>query len=116
MKKILKDKKGMAIESAIIFMIIIFSFCALLSSLTLWGHYQTKLDNTVLLNKVTVEQIGEDFLSGATQDELTTKYENYAITLSENILTVKRSDTVVLYVEKDDAGTLICWRYRDKDK
>ena len=116
MKRLLKDKKGMAIESAIIFMIIIFSFCALLSSLTLWGHYQTKLDNTVLLNKVTVEQIGEDFLSGATQEYLTTKYENYAITLSENILTVKRSDTVVLYVEKDDAGTLICWRYRDKSK
>lgn len=107
----LKSKKGMAIEHAIVFLIVIFTFCALLTSLTMYGHYRTKLDSTVLLNRVTAESIGEDFLAGATQDELTAKYENYACTVSDNILTVKRGESVVLYVEKDGSGNLLCWRY-----
>lgn len=109
--KTLKSKKGIAIEQAVVFLIVIFAFCALLTSLTMYGHYQTKLDNTVLLNRVTAEQIGEDFLAGKTQDELTEKYENYACIVSDNILTVKRGENVVLYVQKDGDGNLLCWRY-----
>ena len=109
--KTLKSKKGMAIEQAMVFLIVIFAFCALLTSLTMYGYYQTKLDNTVLLNRVNAEKIGEDFLAGATQEELTTNYENYACIVSDNILTVKRGESVVLYVEKDESGNLLCWRY-----
>ncbi len=54
-RRILKNKKGIALENAILFMVIVFSFCALLTSLTLFGHYQTKLDKITLTNKETAE-------------------------------------------------------------
>ena len=44
LKQILKSKRGMALENAILFMLIIFSLCALLTSLTLIGHYQVKIE------------------------------------------------------------------------
>ena len=106
-RRILKNKKGIALENAILFMVIVFSFCALLTSLTLFGHYQTKLDKITLTNKVALEQIGEDFLA----DDMKPNYENYTLEINENTLTVTNTNgTVVLYVEKD-GGKIIQWRY-----
>ncbi len=104
--KMLKSKKGIAIENAIIFLIVIFMFCALLTSLTMYGHYHIKLNNILLLNRVTIEQIGEDFLA----DELET-YENYNYEVKDNVLIVKSGENVILYVKKDDDGKLLTWRY-----
>lgn len=118
-KSIICNKKGMALENAILFMIIIFSFCALLTSLTLFGHYQAKLDRVLLEKEVAVEQIGEDFLAGETKDNLKKKYGGggYScdITESDKVLTVKRNGAVVLYVKKGENNELACWRYSAPD-
>jgi hypothetical protein len=63
LKQILKSKQGMALENAILFMLTIFLLRALLTSLTLIGHYQVKIDNRALLRDVEIEQIGEDYLA-----------------------------------------------------
>jgi len=111
MKRILKNKKGIAIENAILFMFILFSFCALLTSLTAYGHYQAQLGKITLTNRVVLEQIGEDFLAGDTAEILNNKYESYTCEVAEDTLTVTNTDgTVLLYVVKDGKRT-VQWRY-----
>lgn len=105
-KQILKDKKGIALENAILFEIIIFSLCFLLTSLTLIGHYQVKIENLTLLNDVEIEQIGDDYLASVKAGEALTKdYTNYAYEVSGNTLTVwhknDESESAVLYVEAE---------------
>lgn len=44
LNKILKDKKGAALEMAIIFMLVIFCFCTLLTTMTLTSRSRIKLE------------------------------------------------------------------------
>jgi hypothetical protein len=103
-------------------MLIIFSLCALLTSLTLIGHYQLKIEKTVLQHDVEIDQIGEDFIANLKTDNPSTPFEgvheNYAYAANENILTVWHKDdqskSVVLYVEaeiKGDKVNVLKWRY-----
>ncbi len=109
LKQILKSKKGIALENAILFMVIIFSLCALLTSLTLLGHYQVKIEKMTLLNKVDVEQIGEDYLaylqSEDTEKVFYVENEKYAHEISGNALRVwlknDNKETTILYVEAE---------------
>ena len=106
-KQILKDKKGIALENAILFEIIIFSLCFLLTSMTLIGHYQVKIENLTLLNDVEIEQIGDDYLASvkAGEEKFAKDYTNYAYEVSGNTLTVwhknDESKSAVLYVEAE---------------
>lgn len=122
LNNILKNKRGMALENAILFMLIIFSLCALLTSLTLIGHYQVKIEKMTLLQDVEIEQIGEDYLASIqAKEEFTQTYENYAYEVSESgkALTVWRktdeNKTAVLYVEAeltaDEKVNVNVWRY-----
>lgn len=122
LKQILNSKKGMALENAILFMVIIFSLCALLSSLTLIGHYQVKIEKMTLLNKVDVEQIGENYLAYL-QNEDTEKVfsienEKYAHEISGNALRVwlknDNKKTVILYVEAEfNDGHIYVYKWCD---
>lgn len=115
-RRILKNKKGIALENAILFMLVVFSFCALITSVTLSGHNQIRLERIILENKVAIEQIGEDFLAGDTAETLNTKYEKYTCEVSENTLTVKNTDdTVVLYIVKD-GKRIVQWRYSSPEE
>ena len=57
LQKILKSRRGVALENALLFMLVIFSLCALLTSLTLIGHFQTRINKLTLENEVDLEQI-----------------------------------------------------------
>ncbi|MBE5869285.1 MAG: hypothetical protein E7293_10105 [Lachnospiraceae bacterium] len=70
---IFKNKKGIALESAVLFMTIIFSFCFLLSSLALCGHYQVKIEEKQMELYLTREQIGENFLAYLNQEKAAPK-------------------------------------------
>jgi hypothetical protein len=120
MKQILKSKRGIALESAVLFMLIIFSLCALLTSLSLIGHYQLKIEKTVLLNDVEIDQIGEDYLASlkSGEEKFTESYENYEYKVDGNALTVWRKNdregVAVLYVEAEVNGEqvdVLKWRY-----
>lgn len=133
--KILKSKRGVAIENAILFLLVIFMLCALLASITIIANFQFKIDNMVLKNDVDLDQIGEDFIaylaSGETKFDTFLKdayadetkkekynriYVNgkYGWKIIGNTFTVKTGDTVLLQMISEDNGT-VSWRYLTAD-
>lgn len=120
LKKIFKSKRGIAIETAILFMIVIFFFCALITSLTLFGFSEIKLEKELLQRDVEIDQIGEHFLASVqTGVEFELDNEKYAYDINGNVLTVryKNSEAVVLYVEAELSNgqlNVIAWRYPNK--
>ena len=122
LKQIFKSKRGVAIENAILFMIVIFFLCALITSLTLLGFHEVKLEKALLLRDVEIDQIGEDFLASVEAEQAFNKtYDKYAYDIiNGNILKVWREKdtdkTVVLYVEAeltDGQLNVKAWRYSD---
>lgn len=113
---ILKSKKGIAIENAILFMMIIFSLCFLIASFTLIGHHQGEIEKAVLENRIELDQIGENFVADASSftDQPTT-LGNYTYKAVNGVLTVWHKNdaekNVMLYVEVDNTGDVIVWRY-----
>ena len=136
----LKDRRGIAIETAILFMLVIFSLCALITTVSIIGRRQTKFENDMLLYKVEVDQIGEDFIyyidtdvrggSGIKGFEVMS-YEGYTLTTTseeENKFTLavtkNSSQSVVLFVRaqkmemsaeggapEETTVKVIAWRY-----
>lgn len=122
LKKIFKSKRGVAIENAILFMIVIFFLCALITSLTLLGFHEVKLEKALLLRDVEIDQIGEDFLASVEAEQAFNKtYDKYAYDIiNGNILKVWRKNDpnkTVLYVEAeltvDNKLNVKAWRYSD---
>ena len=120
LKKLLKSRRGVALENTIVFMLVIFSLCALLTSLTLIGHFQTHIDKLTLQNEVALEQIGEDFLADPASFDYDKDYENYtcspvASATSYAVAVYPKGNTdgaAVLYVEiAKESGEILCWRY-----
>ena len=126
--KILKSKRGVAIENAILFMILLFSLCALLTTLTLLGNYRLKLENNALIRDVEIDQIGEDYIfslkngNGGIATFLNdyASHETYTCEADEGTLTVWRKTDenkamAVLYVEAEVAAdgkvNVTCWEY-----
>lgn len=135
--KILKSKRGVAIENAILFLLVIFMLCALLASITIIANFQFKIDNMVLKNDVDLDQIGEDFIAYLASDKTDfdtfdafledayddeTKKEKYnriygadkkyTYEIIGNMLTVKvkAGDTALLQVITEGDG-VTSWRY-----
>lgn len=111
LKKIFKDKKGVALVNAVVFMVVVFSLCALLTSLTLFGHLNNTLSERLFENELALQQIGEDFVAGELKKE---EYENYDCAVDGNTLTVySKSDTekktILLRVTVDDNGKITKW-------
>lgn len=124
MKKLLKSKRGMAIESAILFMLIVFMFGFLLTGVAMVSHLRVKVNDTLLKREMEIEQIGENFVymdKDAFDQYL--KDKNYTVSLGENnetnhkTFTLKRNDSVVLYIEYielDSQKNVKVWKYSDK--
>ena len=118
--KILKSKRGMALENAILFMLIVFTLCALLTGLTLLVHYQVKIEKMTLQQDIEIEQIGEDYLASVKAKKIFEQsYTDYVYEVSRNALVVWRKadekKTAVLYVEAeltaDEQLNVSAWRY-----
>lgn len=111
---ILKSKKGVAIENALLFMMIIFGLCFLVSFVALIGHHQYRLDDTLITNRVELDLIGEAFVQAP--DSYAYTGDKYACSIvtdgSDKVLTVtsKSGGDVLLYV-KVDGGKPVVWRY-----
>ena len=61
--KTLRSKKGLALESAVVFMLIILALCTLLITLAIMGRYQLKSAQAEMFRDIEREQICEDFLA-----------------------------------------------------
>ena len=107
----LKSKRGVAIESALMFMMVIFFLCLSVMTVVLAGHKRVDRAEDALLERVALEQIGEDFLAG----DLKLDYENYEYEVQGNTLTVKQDNNVVLFVEVNGNGAILQWRYTEAE-
>lgn len=130
MRKILKSKKGIAIESAILFMLVIMSVSILLTSVVMSAHTGVRIGKNEMENRLKLEQLGDAFVAyipvvNDTFEELDDELSNMADQISEgadaeisadgSVLTVKnRAEKTILYIEK--SGTqVITWRYSAPD-
>ena len=62
LKNILKDKKGAALEMAIFFMMIIFCFCTLLTTMTLTARSRIKIEKAYLNIDINADKVVEGYL------------------------------------------------------
>ena len=119
MKRIFKNKRGMAMESAILFMLVILMLGLLLTGVIMHTHLRVKLNNTQLSREITIEQIGENFvnLDKTAFETSLAEYTDYTATTAyneneKNTLTLTRGKSVVLYIEVRTADkAVLCWQY-----
>ena len=115
----LKSKRGVAIESALIFMMVIFFLCLSVTTVVLAGHKRVDRAEDALLERVALEQIGEDFrthvrMTGGSVG-FTASNAKYTYEVQGNTLTVKQDNNVVLFVEVNGNGAILQWRYTEAE-
>jgi len=120
MRRILRDKRGLAMESALIFMTVVMCLSMLLTTGIAFVHTRVKTDSKQYQNRLVLDQIGEYFVANEGQlvQIIFDQYENaYVPTITMNnenkilALTKQGSDKIILYIEKDSANNVIQWRY-----
>ena len=119
--KPLRNKRGAALESAILFMMVVLMLGMLLTGVIMYTHLRVKINDTLLSREIAIEQIGEDFVHGTLILGENGEIENYngftAVieTNAENTrtLTLKnKANKVVLYVEvPQNSATPTVWKY-----
>lgn len=67
--KILKDKKGIALETAIIFILVMFSFCSIIFIVSYKEKVRDMFGNNSMSVPFEIEQIGENFYNSCIQGE-----------------------------------------------
>ena len=115
--KILRNKRGAALESAILFMMVVLMLGMLLTGVIMYTHLRVKANDTLLSRELTIEQIGEDFVHGTLilgdNGEIDNYYADVANTDGVRTLTLKNitKTKVLLYIVVNAEGSVTCWRY-----
>ena len=116
MLKTLKNRRGIAIESAITFMVIIFAMVTIIGTVAAFSSLDRRRADSDFAENVTIENIGEAFAKDpggydVTADGFTTGKTGD----SENgyTLTVKKGENVVLVVKTNKDGKVIRWSNYD---
>ena len=119
--KILRNKRGAALESAILFMMVVLMLGMLLTGVIMYTHLRVKANDTLLTREIAIEQIGEDFVHGTlVLDENGEIKGNNGFTAvietnadNTRILTLtNKANKVVLYVEvPENSATPSVWKY-----
>lgn len=122
--KTLSDKRGLALENAIIFMMIVFSLCTLLTTFVLIGTRRTQMAEKAFFERIAVEEIVEIFLEDPTAyTAQKQEYSGYRYAITEQdadraLLTVwkktEEADVIRLYALAELDGTTWQITYRDK--
>ena len=120
MIKILKSRRGIAIESAITFMVIIFAMVTIIGAVAAVSSLDRRLADSGFAENVTIENIGEAFAQnpgGYTASE-SNVFKTEITGDNENgyTLTVKKGENVVLVVKTDKDGKVIRWSNYDNNK
>ena len=119
MKLIRKNKRGAAMESAILFMFVALMLGMLLTGVAMFTHLRVKVNNTALTREIAIEQIGDNFVHGTAEFENLPDgnhpIDNYVAVLSNGgktlTLTNKTGTKVLLYIEVGENNTVTRWQY-----
>ena len=118
MKK-LRNKRGAALESAILFMVVVLMLGMLLTGVIMFTHLRVKANDAILTREIEIEQIGNNFVHGALvlgdNGEIDNYYADVTNTDGVRTLTLKNKvNKVVLYVEvPQDSTTPTVWKYTE---
>ncbi len=110
MRRILRSKRGVAIEGAILFVVVLMTFSILMTTVVMTAHSRANLAERQMNDRLALEQIGEYFISGTLNDSDFADY--YRVATDANTLHLKKSESgrTVLYIEKlGNVATV--WRY-----
>lgn len=107
MRKILKSKRGAALEGALLFMMVIFMLAMLLTSVAMNAHLRVRVNDMTIQNEVILDSVGEYYvknnctlptdLNGCTAVE-GTENENTTLELTKGnkVLSIKIKDGKVV--------------------
>lgn len=103
----------MAIEMAMAMMIIVFSLCALMTTVVTVSRKQTNIATARFTQTAQVDAIGENFVRASKAGEIFqydgTEYE--CDTSVQNTLTVSKDGKTLLTVELNDDKTVKSWQH-----
>lgn len=116
LRKRLTDRKGAAVEMAVLLAVVVFSLSVLLLTTSLLQHSTQLRARESMDRSMVLEQIGADFCAAAGQTEHVwiDRYPDYTITVADLTMTVteKDSDEVLLVValaQNGDQYTITRW-------
>ena len=113
--KLLRNKRGAALESAILFMMVVLMLGMLLTGVIMYTHLRVKANDTLLTREIAIEQIGHDFVHGTLVSGENNGFTAVIETNADNTrtLTLKnKANRVVLYVEiPENSNTPSVWKY-----
>ena len=114
-------KKGIAIELALLLMVVVSALCALLVSLTIMAHDNTNKQFSALEQKLVLDQVGISFANTKTNEDFSldsSLASTYAVTTSVEdngvrklILKNQDSSQTVFTVMLDSSNKIIEWKY-----
>lgn len=120
MIKTLKNRRGIAIESAITFMVIIFAMVTIIGAVAAVSSLDRRRADSGFAENVTIENIGEafaqnpgEYTDGESNGFMTKKTANDANGFT---LTVTKGENVVLVVKTNKDGKVIRWSSYDDSK
>ena len=115
LNKLRHDRRGVALELALLLLVVTFALSTLVLTTSLLQHSKKLGAEKTLTQGIALEQIGADFCAAASAGEWTEKYPDYTITVDGLTLTVtaKDSEEVLLTVEltrADGRYTVTKWQ------
>ena len=120
MLKILKSRRGIAIESAITFMVIIFAMVTIIGAVAAVSSLDRRRADSGFAENVTIENIGEEFAKNPgkyiASESNGFKTEKIANDVNGFTLTVTKGENVVLVVKTNKDGKVIRWSSYDDSK
>jgi hypothetical protein len=113
----INGKKGMSLFYVITMMAVVMALSSIMLSVTLYNNSLAKLTEYKFEKRISLDQIGEEFLSGEITSENYTNYDTtYVIIWFENEETgiiVKQNNKVLLTVKKND-NNITSWIYGEE--
>ena len=119
------NKKGIALESAILFMVVLFSLSMLLMTIVTSAAYRIKANDAGSESRLTADQLGETYLSylddgGVDADGLkdavdavnAVKNEGYSFELAEKSFELRKKGKTVLTIKVNENSEVIQWIYQ----
>ena len=110
LKKLIKSRRGVAIELAIGVMFLLMAFTIMLLSTAGLQNRHRNDDYNSFKERIEINNVGEYVVenrisySGASQ-QVIANFDDYSVSNTDNIYTIYKGDEVVLTIEMDDNGT-----------
>lgn len=109
----INGKKGMSLFYVITMMAVVMALSSIMLSVTLYNNSLAKLTEYKFEKRISLDQIGEEFLSGEITSENDTTYEIIWFE-NEETLIVKQNNKVLLTVKKINDNDITSWIYGEE--